>query len=116
MSSLYARRRAINALVIGLSLTATGIGIMWLVLILGTLLANGLTALSLDIFTQTTPPPGSKGGLANAIFGSAAMTFVGVIVGAPVGILAGTFLAEFGRYSRVAPVIRFVNDILLSAP
>jgi phosphate transport system permease protein len=116
MSPLYARRRATNVIAISLSLVATAIGVMWLALILGTLLANGLFALSGDIFAQTTPPPGSKGGLINAIFGSLVMTFVGTMVGAPVGVLAGTFLAEYGRYSRVAPVIRFINDILLSAP
>jgi phosphate transport system permease protein len=115
-SPLYARRRVVNVVAMTAAFVATGIGIMWLVLILWTLLSNGIAALSPSIFVQTTPPPGSAGGLSNAIFGSLVMTFVGTLVGAPVGILAGTFLAEYGRTSRVAPVIRFINDILLSAP
>jgi phosphate transport system permease protein len=116
MSPLYRRRRRANALVLGLALAATAIGVLWLVLILWTLLANGVASLSTSLFVETTPPPGSKGGLVNAIYGSIAMTVVGTLIGAPIGILAGTFLAEYGRYGRLAPVIRFINDILLSAP
>src|SRR5690349_11696840 len=99
-----------------LSLAATGIGLFWLALILGTLLANGLGGLSAELFTQTTPPPGSKGGLVNAIYGSLVMTAVATAVGTPVGVLAGTFLAEYARGSRLGDAIRFINDILLSAP
>jgi phosphate transport system permease protein len=116
MSPLYLRRRATNTVVMTLALAATGIGLLWLVLILGTLLANGIAALSPVLFLETTPPPGSAGGLSNAIYGSLVMTLVGTLLGAPIGVLAGTFLAEYGRMSRVAPVIRFINDILLSAP
>ena len=115
-SALYARRRARNAVVITLSLAATALGILWLALILGTLLVNGLCALKPSLFTEMTPPPGSAGGLLNAIFGSAAMTVLATLLGTPVGVLAGTFLAEYSRGSRLAEVIRFINDILLSAP
>ena len=115
-SALYARRRARNAIVITLSLAATALGILWLALILGTLLVNGLGALKPSLFTEMTPPPGSAGGLLNAIFGSAAMTVLATLLGTPVGVLAGTFLAEYSRGSRLAEVIRFINDILLSAP
>lgn len=114
--TLYIRRRAANALLLALSWAATGVGLVVLFLILGTLLRNGIPALSADLFTTTTPPPGSRGGIANAIYGSVVMTAVATVVGTPVGVLTGTFLAEFGRGSRIAPVVRFVNDILLSAP
>jgi phosphate transport system permease protein len=114
--ALYGRRRARNSLVVILSFVATGIGILWLAFILFALLKNGLSAIGPDIFAQMTPPPGSKGGLLNPIMGSLLMTFAATLVGTPVGILAGTFLAEYGRESRIAPVIRFINDILLSAP
>jgi phosphate transport system permease protein len=115
-SPLYARRRMRNTAAMLLAVVATGIGLLWLVLILWTLLSNGLSALSPRVFLETTPPPGSEGGLRNAIFGSFVMTMVGTLVGAPIGLLAGTFLAEYGKQSRIAPVIRFINDILLSAP
>jgi phosphate transport system permease protein len=116
MNSLYNRRRAVNAAVMTLSLGATAIGILWLALILGTLLINGLSSLSWQLFSQTTPPPGSKGGLLNPIYGSVIMTAVATLIGTPVGILAGTFLAEYARGSRLGEIIRFINDILLSAP
>ena len=116
MNPLYLRRRAVNSIVMALAVVATGIGLLWLFLILWTLLQNGIAALSPRLFLETTPPPGSDGGLANAIYGSLVMTGVGTLIGAPVGLLAGTFLAEYGRNSRIAPAIRFVNDILLSAP
>ena len=109
---LYLRRRISNGIVLTLSLIATGIGLMWLALILGTLLSKGFSALSPVIFTQTTPPPGSAGGLINAIYGSVVMTLCGALFGAPVGLLAGTYLAEYSQGNRVADVIRFVNDIL----
>src|SRR4051794_14639664 len=113
---LYARRRTANKVVLSLSLFATVIGLFWLAAILWTLLTNGVSALSLSLFTETTPPPGSQGGILNAIFGSVVMTGIGTLIGTPVGILAGTFLAEYSRGSRLADVIRFINDILLSAP
>jgi len=95
---------------------ATVFGLFWLTWLLWTLLSNGFQWLSLDLFVKSTPPPGSAGGLANAIVGSLIMTSVGLLIGTPIGILAGTYLSEFSRQSRAAPVIRFVSDILLSAP
>jgi len=112
----YNRRRATNFIILTLSLGATGLGLLFLFLILGSLLANGIPALSLDLFTQSTPPPGSQGGLANAIYGSVVMTLVATLVGTPIGVLTGTYLAEYGRGSVLAPAVRFINDILLSAP
>jgi phosphate transport system permease protein len=114
--TLYARRRATNWIVLALSLGATAAGLVVLFLILGSLLINGVPALTATLFTQSTPPPGSQGGLANAIFGSVVMTAGATLLGTPVGILTGTYLAEFGRGSRIAPTVRFINDILLSAP
>jgi phosphate transport system permease protein len=114
--ALYGRRRVVNTITMTLSLLATIIGAAWLVIILATLLWNGFSGLSLAVFTQNTPPPGSAGGLANAIVGSLMLTVFGVVLGTPIGILAGTYMAEYGRYSRLTTVIRFVNDILLSAP
>lgn len=116
MLTLYSRRKAVNSIWLFLSGVATVFGLFWLAWLLWTLLSNGFQWLSWDMFIQTTPPPGSDGGLANAIVGSLAMTFVGMLIGTPIGILAGTYLSEFGRESRSAPVIRFVSDILLSAP
>jgi phosphate transport system permease protein len=112
----YARRRRRSAVYMLLSVAATVFGATWLVLILATLLIHGLGGLSLEIFTVNTPPPGSDGGLSNAIVGSLILTGFGVVIGTPIGILAGTFMAEYGRYSPVTTVVRFVNDILLSAP
>ena len=113
----YQRRRRQNAVSMGLCTAATVFGLTWLVLILYTLLANGLPGLNLAIFVQSTPPPNvTGGGLANAIVGSLMLTAIGVALGAPVGILAGTFMAEYGRYEKLTSVIRFINDILLSAP
>jgi phosphate transport system permease protein len=114
--NLYNRRRAKNFVVLALSLGATGLGLLILFFILGSLLANGVPALTPTLFTQTTPPPGSTGGLANAIYGSVVMTLVATLVGTPVGILCGTYLAEYSRGSWIAPFVRFINDILLSAP
>ncbi len=112
----YNRRRATNLVVLSLSLVATGLGLLILFLILGALLANGLPALSLGTFVQATPAPGNQGGLSNAIYGSLVMTAVATLVGTPVGVLTGTYLAEYGRGTALAPIVRFVNDILLSAP
>src|SRR5271166_4153440 len=116
VSSFYARRRRSNAIWMGLSGVAAAIGLTGLVMILVVLLWQGFSGLSLAVFTQMTPPPGSSGGLLNAIAGSLIMTVIGVVVGTPLGMLAGTYLAEYGRYSRLAFVVRFINDILLSAP
>jgi len=112
----YAARRRRNTVAMGLSLAATLLGLGWLVLILGVLLWQGLSGLSLGVFTEMTPPPGSDGGLLNAIVGSLTLTSVAVLIGTPIGILAGTYLAEYGRYERLSSVVRFINDILLSAP
>jgi phosphate transport system permease protein len=109
-------RKLRNAVSLGLSAVATAIGLTCLAAILWTLFKSGFSALSVSVFTEMTPPPGSSGGLLNAIYGSAAMTVIGMLIGAPIGILAGTYLAEYGRDSRLAVVIRFINDVLLSAP
>ena len=115
-SKLYRARRRRNGIAMGLSFAATVLGLGWLVLILGDLLWEGFGGLSLDVFTQTTPPPGSSGGLLNPIVGSLMLTVLAVIIGTPIGILAGTYMAEYGRYSPLTTVVRFINDILLSAP
>ncbi len=116
MNALYARRRRKNVVLVTLSIAATSVGLIWLALILFSLLSNGLAAITPDLFTKMTPPPGSKGGLLNPIMGSVLMTALATLLGTPIGILAGTYLAEFGNESRVASVVRFINDILLSAP
>jgi phosphate transport system permease protein len=114
--SLYARRRRRNGIAMGLSLAATLFGLGWLVLILGVLVWKGFGGLSLKVFTEMTPPPGSDGGLLNPIMGSLILTGLAVLIGTPIGILAGTYMAEYGRYDRLTSVVRFINDILLSAP
>ncbi|HLS83109.1 MAG TPA: phosphate ABC transporter permease PstA [Arenimonas sp.] len=114
---LYLRRRLINAATLALSGLAALFGLFWLVWILWTTLARGMDAMSLQLFTQMTPPPGVEGGgLLNAIVGSVLLSGLAVLLGAPVGIAAGTYLSEFARDSRFGDAIRFVNDILLSAP
>ncbi|NLO79904.1 MAG: phosphate ABC transporter permease PstA [Xanthomonadaceae bacterium] len=113
---LYARRRLINAFNLTAAVLTTAFGLFWLGWLLWTLLANGLPWLTTTVFTESTPPPGATGGLANAIVGSLMMVGAGVLIGTPIGVLAGTYLAEFGQESRLAAVIRFVNDILLSVP
>jgi len=114
--TLYTRRRITNRVGLALSMLAMLIGLGVLVWILGTLLVKGLGALSPKVFTQMTPPPGSDGGLLNAIAGSLLMVGVATLIATPTGVMAGIYLAEFGRRSWIAPVTRFVNDILLSAP
>ncbi|UXI67202.1 phosphate ABC transporter permease PstA [Tahibacter amnicola] len=114
--TLYRRRRARNAVALVLASLATGFGLFWLVWILWTTLAHGIAAITPSLFVEMTPPPGSEGGLANAFFGSMAMSLLAILMGTPVGILAGTFLAEYSRRSWLGETIRFVNDILLSAP
>ncbi len=116
LTPLYAKRRRKNAITMGLSLAATAFGLSWLVLILAVLLWKGFGGLSLAVFTEMTPPPGSAGGLLNPIMGSLIMTVLAVLIGTPLGILAGTYMAEYGRYDKLASVVRFINDILLSAP
>jgi phosphate transport system permease protein len=116
MADLYASRRRRNSIAMALSLGATLFGLGWLLLILGELLWQGMSGLSLKIFTEMTPPPGSDGGLLNPIVGSLIMTVLAVAIGTPIGILAGTYMAEHGRYSNLTRVVRFINDILLSAP
>ena len=115
-TGIYTRRLAKNRIWLGLSIGAAAFGLFWLVLILGTLIWNGLAGLSVDVFTQMTPPPGSDGGLLNAMVGSLIMTVLAVLIGTPVGVLAGTYMAEYGRYAKLTFVVRFINDILLSAP
>jgi phosphate transport system permease protein len=116
MANLYPARKRRNAIWIGLAWVATLFGLGWLVLILGALFWNGFGGLSLDVFTKMTAPPGVAGGLLNSIVGSLIQTALGLVIAAPLGILAGTYLAEYGHYSRIAAVVRFINDILLSAP
>jgi len=114
--TMYSRRLNKNRLWLGLSMCAAGFGLMWLVLILGTLVWNGVSGLSVSVFTQMTPPPGSAGGLLNPIAGSLIMTVLAVLIGTPIGVLAGTYMAEYGRYAKLTFIVRFINDILLSAP
>ena len=115
-TALYASRRRRNRIAQGLTIVATVFGLGWLVLILGDLLWQGFSGLSLEVFTAMTPPPGSNGGLLNPIFGSLVLTVIAVAIGTPLGVLAGTYMAEYGRYDRLTSVVRFINDILLSAP
>ena len=115
-ASLYGKRRAKNLIAQTLAVLATIFGLFWLVWIMWTTLSKGITSLNLDLFTQMTPPPGDQGGMLNAFFGSAVMSLLGIVIGAPIGVLAGTFLAEYSQRSWLGETVRFVNDILLSAP
>jgi phosphate transport system permease protein len=115
-NKLYGARRRRNVLMKSLAYGATLFGLGWLVLILGVLLWEGFSGLSLSVFTEMTPPPGAAGGLLNPIVGSAMLTVLAVAIGTPIGILAGTYMAEYGRHERLTSVVRFINDILLSAP
>jgi phosphate transport system permease protein len=114
--TVYASRRRSNVIWIGLCYASAAFGLGWLVIILATLLWRGVGGLSLAVFTQMTPPPDESGGLLNAIVGSLIMTVLGVAIGTPLGIFAGTYMAEYGRHTKLAFVVRFINDILLSAP
>jgi phosphate transport system permease protein len=115
-ASLYNARRRRNDLIKVVSVSATLVGLAWLAIILGVLLWHGFSGLSVRVFTEMTPPPGAAGGLLNAIVGSLIMTALAVIIGTPIGILAGTYMAEYGRHDKLTVVVRFINDILLSAP
>jgi len=112
----YHGRRWRDHLATALAIGAAGFGLTWLVLILLVLVVKGVGGLSLAVFTEMTPPPGSAGGLLNPIVGSLILTALAVLIGTPLGILAGTYMAEYGRYSKLTMVVRFINDILLSAP
>jgi len=114
--SLYRARRRFNTVMMTISGLALLFGLFWLGWILFTLLGQSVLALRLSLFTEMTPPPGSDGGLANAIVGSLLMAGVGTAIGTPVGILAGTYLAEYGQRGWLAPATRFINDMLLAAP
>lgn len=113
---LYRARKRGNAFFLVLSVGAALFGLTWLALILGSLFYDGFSGISPRVFTEMTPPPGGTGGLANAIFGSVVMSGLAVVAGTPIGILAGTYLAEYGRFRKLSFYVRFVNDILLSAP
>lgn len=113
---IYRQRSRVNSIVLFLSAIAAILALGILAIILGTLVWRGATSLTWAVLTQMTPPPGSAGGLLNPIVGSLIMSFIGVTLGAPIGILAGTFLAEYGQHSKLSPIVRFINDILLSAP
>ena len=115
-SSLYRSRQIKSTIALTLCVAATGLGLIFLIWILWTTLINGLSALSPKLITEMTPPPGEDGGLANAFMGSLMMVVLAVIIGTPIGVLAGTYLAEFSRGKKIGDVIRFMNDILLSAP
>src|SRR6202451_2655490 len=116
LDSRYSGRRRSDIVATVLAFAATAFGLGGLVLILGALLWKGFSGLSVAVFTEMTPPPGSAGGLLNPIFGSLILTLLAVLIGTPIGILAGTYMAEYGRYDRLSSVVRFINDILLSAP
>jgi phosphate transport system permease protein len=113
---IYNGRKRNNILFLVLASLAAAFGLVWLGLILYSLFSNGIAGMSLDLFTKHTSAPGEPGGLSNAIMGSLEMSGVAVLAGTPIGILAGTYLAEYGRYSKFASVTRFINDIMLSAP
>jgi len=115
-TGLYSIRRGRNGVAVGLAYAATLFGLGWLVLILGVLLWEGFSGLSLSVFTEMTPPPGAAGGLLNPILGSLVLTVIAVVIGTPIGILAGTYMAEYGRHDKLTSIVRFINDILLSAP
>src|SRR5262249_32917347 len=116
MDRLYAVRRRRNRIMLALSLAATLAGLGWVVGVPGGVRGEGFSGLSLAVFTEMTPPPGAAGGLLNPIVGSLMLTVLAVLIGTPIGMLAGTYMAEYGRHDRLTSVVRFINDILLSAP
>ncbi|MDS1142489.1 phosphate ABC transporter permease PstA [Pusillimonas sp. SM2304] len=113
---VYKKRQRVNRVLLTLSSATVVFGLFWLFWIILTLLLKGGSALSLTLLTEPTPPPGADGGLLNAIFGSVAMAVVATLIGTPIGVLAGTYLAEYGQRGWLAPATRFLNDVLLSAP
>jgi phosphate transport system permease protein len=113
---LYRRRRATNYAALTIAMGAAAFGLFWLIAILWTLIYNGVSGINLALFTEMTPPPGGAGGLLNAIFGSLVLTIGGTLIGTPIGMMAGTYLAEYGKTNSLAQTVRFINDILLSAP
>lgn len=115
-SASYQRRKRVSQFAVALATGATLFGLAWLAAILAVLLWHGIGGLSLAVFTQMTPPPGSSGGLLNAIVGSLMLSAIGIVVGTPIGVLAATYMSEYGRGTRLTYVVRFLNDILLSAP
>ena len=116
MNAVVLRRRVVDILALLLATAATLFGLVWLVWILVTTFVQGATALSPRLFTEMTPPPGTDEGLLNAFYGSAIMILLAVVIGTPIGVGAGTYLAEHGRHSKLAATVRFINDVLLSAP
>jgi len=116
LNALYVRRRRRHSLAMLLSYVATILGLVALIWILATLLVKGFGGLSFKALTEMTPPPGTSGGLANAIFGSVLQTVIATMIGTPIGVLAGTYMAEYGRHSKLSTTVRFINDVLLSAP
>lgn len=114
--NLLARRKLVNRIALTLSMAAMSFGLIWLIWILWTTLELGLLGLSADLFTKMTPPPGAQGGLLNAIVGSVILVGLATLVGTPIGIMAGVYLAEYGRHTMLGRTTRFINDILLSAP
>lgn len=115
-ASLYTWRKVKNGVALSLSIVAALFGLMWLVWILWTTITKGMGSLNLDLFTQMTPPPNEPGGLANALFGSVVMSLLAILLGTPIGVAAGTYLAEYANKHWLGETVRFVNDILLSAP
>jgi len=116
MNTVVLRRRIVDIVAFVLATAATFFGLVWLVWILFTTFVRGAKAITPDLFTKMTPPPGTEGGLLNAFYGSAVMILIAVVIGTPIGLAAGTYLAEHGRHSKLAATVRFINDILLSAP
>tara|TARA_B100002049_G_scaffold237212_1_gene226869 strand:+ start:3962 stop:4795 length:834 start_codon:yes stop_codon:yes gene_type:complete len=114
--TLFQKRKAINAFNMAMCVATTVFGLFWLVWLLWTLISHGIGYIDWQVFTEPTPAPGNDGGLSNAIVGSLIVTAIGTLIGAPVGIFAGTYLAEYGRGSKLASIVRFFNDVLLSAP
>ncbi|MHB9021811.1 MAG: phosphate ABC transporter permease PstA [Halothiobacillus sp.] len=114
--SKYQIRKLINYFNLVAALLVTALGLFMLAWILSVLFSKGFQYINWTVFTQMTPPPGASGGLLNAIFGTLVITFFAVLIGTPVGIMAGTYLSEFGGNSRFSNTVRFVNDVLLSAP
>ena len=113
---IYKRRQVFNRLMLGVSFAALIFGLFWLFWIIWTLIEKGSSAMAWSLLLESTPPPGGEGGLLNAIVGSVMMAGVGTLIGTPIGILAGTYLAEYGQRGWLAPATRFLNDVLLSAP